>query len=403
MKILSILCDSGGEVLADGVPCGSIVAMKRMTLAPFMRKVRAGQRRFREARMFAQAMRSSRHPILAHIIPTRRCNLACAYCNEFDHVSQPVPIAEMLRRVDQLAALGTTIITISGGEPMLHPELVRIVQHIHEHRIIATLITNGYLLTPARIRALNRAGLHQLQISIDNVVPDEISKKSLKVLDKKLQWLADYAEFDININAVVGASIRDPKDVLAIARRAISYGFTLTTGVIHDGSGQLRPVSGQVQRVLDEIMAMQKPLFSFVRYDHFQHNLANGKPNDWMCHAGSRYLYICENGLVHWCSQQRGYPAIPLEQYSAADLEREYHTVKNCAPFCTINCVQKTAVLDELRENPRETILRILSPPELQLSPAQLPRSVRFLTWLFLNGQKRKWVSNIALRVLGLK
>lgn len=377
--------------------------METILLAPLIRKIRAGRRRIREARMFAQAMRSSRHPILAHIIPTRRCNLACAYCNEFDHVSQPVPIAEMLHRIDLLASLGTTIITISGGEPMLHPELDLIIRRIHEHRIIATLITNGYLLTPERIRQLNRTGLHQLQISIDNVMPDEISKKSLKVLDQKLRWLADYAEFDVNINAVVGSSIRNPEDVLTIARRAISLGFTLTTGVVHDGSGQLRPIDSRVRQILDEIMALQKPLFSFVRYDRFQHNLANGAPNEWKCRAGSRYLYICENGLVHWCSQQRGYPAIPLDRYSAADLEREYHTVKSCAPFCTINCVQKTAVLDELRENPRETILRILSPPEAQLDPAQLPRSVRVLTWLFLGSQRRKWFSNIALRVLGLK
>ena len=94
-----------------------------MSLAAVKRKIGAVPRRFREVRMFAKAMRSAKHPILAQIIPTRRCNLACGYCNEYDHVSQPVPIDEMLRRVDQLAALGTSIVTISGGEPLLHPEL----------------------------------------------------------------------------------------------------------------------------------------------------------------------------------------------------------------------------------------------------------------------------------------
>ena len=62
---------------------------------------------------------------------------------------------------------------------------------------------------PKRIQQLNRAGLHQLQISIDNVKPDEISKKSLKVLDQRLRWLAEYAEFDVNINAVVGSGIEN--------------------------------------------------------------------------------------------------------------------------------------------------------------------------------------------------
>src|SRR6266542_3281112 len=204
-----------------------------MTLAPHVRKIRRVGRRLREVKVFAQAMRSSRHPIHAHIIPTRRCNLACAYCNEYDHVSQPVATEEMLRRVDKLADLGTTIITISGGEPMLHPELSRIVRRIDDRGMIATLITNGYLLVPERIRELNRAKLHQLQISIDNVLPDDVSKKSLKVLDQKLRWLAAYAEFDVNINAVVGSGIRNPEDVLVIARRAHALRFTITVGVVH--------------------------------------------------------------------------------------------------------------------------------------------------------------------------
>ena len=46
--------------------------------------------------------------------------------------------------------------------------------------MLAGLITNGYLLTAERIERLNRAGLDHMQISIDNVMPDEVSKKSLQ-------------------------------------------------------------------------------------------------------------------------------------------------------------------------------------------------------------------------------
>jgi MoaA/NifB/PqqE/SkfB family radical SAM enzyme len=374
-----------------------------MTLARIKRKLLAVPRRLREARMFAKAMRSAGHPILAHIIPTRRCNLSCAYCNEYDHVSKPVPTEEMLRRIDQLAALGTTIITISGGEPLLHPGLDLIIRRIRDHRIIPTLITNGYLLTPARIRGLNRAGLHNLQISIDNVRPDEVSKKSLSVLDRKLRWLADYAEFDVNINAVVGAGIRNPEDALAVAGRARALGLAVTTGVIHDGSAQLRALGERERRVLDEIASWRKPVFSFVRHNRFQENLRRGLPNNWRCHAGSRYLYICEDGLVHWCSQQRGYPGIPLAQYTAEDIRREYGTVKTCAPFCTINCVHQTAILDNLRERPRETILELLSGPDGQVQPSELPASVRLLGWMFLSNRKRGWFTRTALRLLGVK
>ena len=64
---------------------------------------------------------------------------------------------------------------------MLHLNLKAILRRVRGHRMIAGLITNGYLLSPKKI-----AGLDYLQISIDNVEPDEVSKKSLRLLDTKL-------------------------------------------------------------------------------------------------------------------------------------------------------------------------------------------------------------------------
>jgi len=324
------------------------------------RKIRSISTRYRELRMIAKGLVSTRHPIDVHLIPIRRCNLSCAYCNEYDNFSKPVPTAEMIRRVDRLAALGTTIITISGGEPLLHPELEEIVRRIRHHSMIAGLITNGYLLTAERIGRLNQAGLDHLQISIDNVMPDEVSKKSLKVLDQKLQWLAQHAEFHVNINSVLGSPIRNPEDARMVARRALELGFTSTVGILHDQSGQLKPLSEHQQRIFTEIMTMGKA--SYARLNQFQRNIARGQPNDWRCRAGSRYLYICEDGLVHYCSQQRGYPAIPLDQYTREHLAYEYYTKKSCAPRCTISCVQQVAMLDNWRDPQTRQAFQPLEP-----------------------------------------
>jgi len=311
------------------------------------RKLRFARTRLREWRMIAKGLLSTGHPILAHIIPMRRCNLSCAYCNEYDDHSKPVPVDQMYRRIDRLASFGTTIVTVSGGEPLLHPDLDPIIQRIRQDGMIAGLITNGYLLTAERIERLNRAGLEHLQISIDNVLPDDISKKSLKVLDQKLQLLARHAIFQVNINSVLGSGVKNPEDALVVARRALELGFTSTVGIIHDGNGQLRPLRPREMEIWEEIMSMGKRSFS--RFNQFQHNIARGKPNDWRCRAGSRYLYICENGLAHYCSQQRGYPGIPLEQYSVEHRRREYHTRKACAPRCTVSCVQQVAMIDNWR------------------------------------------------------
>ena len=207
------------------------------------RKLKYIHRRFREWRMLWKGIASTDHPVLAHIIPMRRCNLACAYCNEYDDFSKPVPLETMIGRLDRLADLGTTVVSVSGGEPLMHPDLDQIVAHIRKRRMMAGMITNGYLLTAERIQRLNRAGLEHIQISIDNVMPDEVSKKSLKVLDKKLELLAEYADFHVNINSVVGGGVRYPQDALTIGKRALGLGFSSTIGIIHDGSGQLQPLN----------------------------------------------------------------------------------------------------------------------------------------------------------------
>jgi MoaA/NifB/PqqE/SkfB family radical SAM enzyme len=321
------------------------------TRTKLRRQWKAVSRTVRGFRKVLGALVSTDHPLLAHIIPIRRCNLACKYCNEYDDFSKPVPTEVMFRRVDKLAELRTSVVTISGGEPLLHPELDEIIGRIRRHGMVAGMITNGYLLVPERIERLNRAGLEWLQISIDNVNPDDVSKKSLKVLDKKLGLLAEYAEFHVNINSVVGGGVYNPQDALTIGRRALELGFSSTIGIIHDAEGQLQPLGEEERRVYHEMKALERR--SFTRINSFQDNIALGRPNHWRCRAGARYLYVCEDGLVHYCSQQRGYPAIPLENYMLADIRREYLTEKSCAPHCTVSCVHQVSIFDQWRGRQR--------------------------------------------------
>ena len=310
-------------------------------------KLVTARRKAREYAMVARALASTSHPVLAQIVPMRFCNLSCAYCNEYDKVSKPVDLQEMYRRVDHLGRLGTAMIGISGGEPLTHPDLDDIIRRMRRTGAIAGMITNGYLLNQERIERLNRAGLDHMQISIDNVIPDEVSKKSLKVLDKKLAMLAEFAEFHVNINSVVGGGFKNPDDALVIGKRALELGFESTIGIIHDGDGQLKPLTDDESRVYFAMRDRKKT--NYAQFDAFQNAIAKGEPNDWRCRAGSRYLYICEDGLVHYCSQQRGYPGVPLTEYTTADVKREFRTAKSCAPHCTIGCVHRISYIDHWR------------------------------------------------------
>lgn len=372
-----------------------------MSSVPLMRHVRQAGRKVREARMLIESLRFKYRPVAAHLICVRRCNLSCGYCNEYDSHSAPVPTQDVLARVDRLAALGTGIITLSGGEPLLHPDLDTIVRRIRSRGAIATLITNGYLLSRERIHRLNRAGLDHLQISIDNVTPDDVSKKSLKLLDQKLEVMAHEAQFNVTVNAVVGGGIRHPEDAVTIARRARALGFSTTVGIIHDGHGRLRPLDERQRAILEEVVAVGKSTFDFANYNRFQKNLANAEPNEWRCGAGSRYLYVCEDGLVHWCSQQRGHPGIPLERYGPDDLQREYDQEKRCAPMCTVGCVHRVAQIDELRGNPQATLSQWFPPVAEGQQRRHLPPAIRMLRWVFVTNPRSELFRHAAARVFG--
>jgi len=187
------------------------------------------------------------------------------------------------------------------------------------------------------------------------------------VLDKKLQILAEHAEFHVNINSVLGGGIHNPDDAL-VGKRALELGFTSTVGIIHDGDGQLRPIGERERAVFLEMKKFEKKNFS--QLNQFQDAIAHGRPSDWRCRAGARYIYVCEDGLVHYCSQQRGYPGKPLDDYTVADIRREYLTAKSCAPYCTVSCVHQVSYMDFWRHP--QTIAS-----EVQREPAAAPELVQ--------------------------
>src|SRR5512139_462354 len=73
-------------------------------------------------------------PLLAQVVVTRRCNLACGYCNEYDNSSPPVPTELVKARVDKLASLGLLFCEYTGGETLLHPEIIELVRYASSYR-----------------------------------------------------------------------------------------------------------------------------------------------------------------------------------------------------------------------------------------------------------------------------
>jgi MoaA/NifB/PqqE/SkfB family radical SAM enzyme len=300
----------------------------------------------------ARAVVDVKRPFLAQLVVTRRCNLSCGYCNEYDDFSKPVPFEVLAARIDHLAKLGTVVLTLTGGEPLLHPRLDELIARVVSHGMVCTLISNGYAFTERWIDRLNAAGLTLVQISIDNLEPNEVSQKSLSKIEKRLALLKERARFGVNINAVLGSCT--PSATRELVDRVEGLGFFMTVGLLHDHTGQLDPglASEELASLYREMRRRsKKSVFHHVGEGWEDQMIDRGRV-PFRCRAGARYLYVDEHGNVSFCSQRRGEPGIDLLEYGRRHAALAFETAKGCEASCTIACVRRASALDAWRPQP---------------------------------------------------
>lgn len=288
-------------------------------------------------------------PFLAQLVVVRRCNLSCGYCNEFDEESEPVPEEVLRARIDKLKDLGTFSLEFTGGEPMLHPDIASLIAYARGksfHKVM--MISNAYLMNEKKVRALNDAGLMELQVSVDGVLPNDVTVKVLKPMLPKLRMLARTAKFKVVLSAVLGAT--SPEEALTVVATAKELGFRPRVLVLHDGTGQMQ-LDAAGQAAFARVKAMLGGRRFREAHDYRERILREGHA-PFKCRAGSRYLYVDEFGDVHWCSQTRGVFRKPLLDYTRDDLKTQFYTKKSCADACTIGCVRTQSAYDEWRAQP---------------------------------------------------
>ena len=288
-------------------------------------------------------------PLLAQVVVIRRCNLSCGYCNEYDDHSPPIPVEELIARVDHLADLGCLVLTLTGGEPFMHPNLDEVVAHAVSRGMVVTSISNAYPITKGWIERMNDAGLSLLQVSVDNMEPNDVSQKSWSKIKKRLVLLQEQAKFKLNVNAVLGSS--PPEQTRQLIDEIRSMGFYMTVGLLHDQQGQIDPglIGDILPEFYEEMRALCNKSFFHQFGEGWEQKMLQGGTAPWRCRAGARYLYIDEFGKVAYCSQRRTEPGTSLLDYTRDDLKREYDRPKGCEDSCTIACVRRASSLDEWR------------------------------------------------------
>ncbi len=282
-------------------------------------------------------------PLEAQLIITRRCNLSCGYCTEYDNYSPPIPFDVLKDRIDAIHRLNALNITLLGGEPLMHPDIVDIVKYCAQKNQVS-ITTNGFLLTQSIIEKLGDSGLSNLQISIDTLKTDSTRyiQKSLNKLLPKLELLKKHANFDVHANVVLCESTKETFQ--ETVDRIRDFGFYVSIGLFHDGNGQLQVRGDDYLQLWDEHFDRGAPYTTLDR--EYGKKLLQGESPKWKCRTGSRMLYIDEFGLVQYCSSQRGRLNKPITEYTLSDLREQSQTYKGCEEGCSLLCAYRNSILD---------------------------------------------------------
>ena len=277
-------------------------------------------------------------PIWAQLKITDRCNLSCAYCNEHKRGGTHVDEEIVEGWVRHCAGLGVKHVEFIGGEPLLHPALLQLLHLAGKLKMNTGLTTNGFLLDERMADDLIAAGICRLQLSIDCIEPNAVTKKAVTNLQKQLDLIADM-DIWVHVNSVVTeATIHQSKELAGLLfERGIPVAFSPahTDGLltITDENGAVRTFLKWLTAKKDEGYPVNMPQFLI---DYF-HSVLDGKRVSWTCEGGCKAFYVDTKGVFCTCSHQS--TGIPFGDVNHKVLRNNHFRKKGCEERCGVSCM----------------------------------------------------------------
>jgi radical SAM protein with 4Fe4S-binding SPASM domain len=273
-------------------------------------------------------------PLIVSYAITRGCNLRCLHC----HVSarEPLPnelsLPEAMRVIEEMAALGTEALIISGGEPLTRKDFVlALAEYCNDVGIIPAMLSNGLLLTPEVALELKDAGIKAVGIPIDSVVPEQHDKlRNLKgTFQKSVAAIEACLDLDLEV-VVTTMALKDtfsemPKRIEFLQSLGVDQVAVYDLIPIGRGKDMMEQAMSQEQRVslmlylqgLQEdtemvfTMSGGQPLYPEIASKIHKRQDTRAKDvllkEFWVhnavgCHAGTFYFSLRPNGDVYPCT-----------------------------------------------------------------------------------------------------
>jgi pyrroloquinoline quinone biosynthesis protein E len=276
------------------------------------------------------------HPLGLLAELTHRCPLGCPYCSNptrYGPVDQELSTTEWHRVFEEAGELGVLHALLSGGEPLLRPDLADLVAAAREAGLYTNLITSGLGLTPWRAENLKRAGLDSAQISLqadDADIADWIAGVPAHAAKLKAARLVRELGLPLTINVVIHrhnidrvASIIQLAESLGAHRLEVAnvqfYGWAF------QNRDRLLPTRAQIEQAecvvaQADIRLQGRMTILYVQPDYF-----GDRPKACMGGWGRRYLTVDPIGDVLPCPTARAIPELWFDNVRRRSLAWIWH------------------------------------------------------------------------------
>lgn len=286
----------------------------------------------------------------AHVGATHRCNMRCRMCTvpergDADREAGPEKFRVVAK---ELAGLGCAVVSIGGGEPMLHRDLPGVVEAFAREGMRVRVLTNGITGSRPTIRALANAGATEMSVSLDSL--DPVTQARLEdlpgILPKKMETIAaithEMPRGTHILNAIV--TPQTLPGLRRVARFAERIGFFSSFIPIHLAASEVEHhffsdardlgfagghreelrafygdlVRGRVAGVINSRVYLENSL----RY-------LLGEPFDWSCRAGVLYVSVDPSARISICHQFEETDTVPPEGFAERYLRGEWRARAN--------------------------------------------------------------------------
>ncbi|HNY51147.1 MAG TPA: radical SAM protein [Smithella sp.] len=308
-------------------------------------------------------------PFYLHFYVTERCNLRCRMCNIWKRKSEEMSLEKIEQCAKVLKALKVQNIVLTGGEPLLRPDISDIVSLFDEYGFTMRLQTNGTLVTKEKIKRLARAGLENITISLDTLDKNKFdwicgSRDLVRKVKESLDIFAEYMKGFIVVNTAVSRiNIAELPDLVRFVHSKGAYASLVPVHLQADKSSEGFCYGYQhemlcsnedlsvIEKVYAELLKMKKEGYRIINSQKFlrasQDYFRTGH-YAWNCRAGERFFVVYPDGGVAPCDI---FPPLCniqsdfLKIFRSAGYQESVRRMRKGCDGCLLGCWRETNLL----------------------------------------------------------